>query len=306
MKLLLKIIGIAALVLVVLVMAAAGVLYYGLYYAKSGPKGYTETVETGGEIEAEYLKMGPYAVKRYREDAEKPMDKYLFYYPAELENSDRRYPVVLVVNGTGVFANKSRYYLEHLASWGFIVLDNYDPSTFSGESADRTLARLLELGEDSGSVFCGKVDKENIGITGHSQGGVGVFNAVQNWEHSGLYKCAVSISPTEEELANAIGMTYASSKTEIPTLLLCGRENDVISPEKLGAMYDGLKAPKAMAVRRDANHGEMLYCADGYATAWFMWRLQGDEHAGRAFAGEDPELLRNALYQDQKREEGSH
>ena len=55
-----------------------------------------------------------------------------------------------------------------------------------------------------------------------------------------------------------------------------------------------------MARRTSVGHGQMLYTADGYVTAWFMWHLQGDENAARAFAGNEPELLANELYQDQE------
>jgi len=33
-------------------------------------------------------------------------------------------------------------------------------------------------------------------------------------------------------------------------------------------------------------------------TAWFMWHLQGDKEAGKAFKGSDAEIQRNSLYQD--------
>ena len=59
------------------------------------------------------------------------------------------------------------------------------------------------------------------------------------------------------------------------------------------------------AVRNDADHGQMLYYADGYVTAWFMWLLQDDKEAAQAFIGEKPELLTNPLYQDQKADLGS-
>ena len=38
---------------------------------------------------------------------------------------------------------------------------------------------------------------------------------------------------------------------------------------------------------------------DGYVTAWFMWLLQDDAEAAKAFTGVSPEILRNALYQNQ-------
>ena len=44
----------------------------------------------------------------------------------------------------------------------------------------------------------------------------------------------------------------------------------------------------------------MLFRSDGYVTAWFMWKLQDDEEASKAFIGDNPEILNNKFYQDQK------
>ena len=44
----------------------------------------------------------------------------------------------------------------------------------------------------------------------------------------------------------------------------------------------------------------MLYSADGYVTAWFMWQLQGDKEAAGAFIGDKPELMNNELCQEQR------
>ena len=57
---------------------------------------------------------------------------------------------------------------------------------------------------------------------------------------------------------------------------------------------------KVMARRVGAKHGEMLYSSDGYAKAWFMWHLQGDEEARKAFVRDNAEILGNKLYQDQR------
>ncbi|MCD8022494.1 MAG: alpha/beta hydrolase, partial [Lachnospiraceae bacterium] len=53
-----------------------------------------------------------------------------------------------------------------------------------------------------------------------------------------------------------------------------------------------------MARRCDTAHGLTGVSEDGYVIAWFMWQLQGDEAAAKAFVGEDAELLSNDLYQD--------
>ena len=55
-----------------------------------------------------------------------------------------------------------------------------------------------------------------------------------------------------------------------------------------------------MMRRKETNHNEVLYAANGYVTAWFAWQLLGDGEAGKAFVGEDAEILHNSLYQDQQ------
>ena len=57
MKTVLKVIGIILLVIVGLIVA----LFVKAASTPAVPKGYTETVETGGEIEKTYLKNGPFA-----------------------------------------------------------------------------------------------------------------------------------------------------------------------------------------------------------------------------------------------------
>ena len=55
-----------------------------------------------------------------------------------------------------------------------------------------------------------------------------------------------------------------------------------------------------MVVRKNATQGDMLYITDSYVTAWFMWQLQGDTKAAKAFIGENPKNMNNGLYQDQQ------
>ena len=55
-----------------------------------------------------------------------------------------------------------------------------------------------------------------------------------------------------------------------------------------------------MVRRRNTVHNEVLYSADGYVTAWFMWLLQGDGEAAKAFVGDAPEIMENPMYQNQQ------
>lgn len=262
------------------------------------PNNYTQTVKTGGELEAKYLAMGTSQVEHMEVPTEEEWGSIHVYYPKEMAESEESYPVVVFVNGTGVYSSKYPALFKHLASWGFIVIGNEDPSTCSGSSADTTLAWLLNENENPNSRFYQKVDAEHIGISGHSQGGVGVFNAINEQPHSDSYTCAVSLSPTQLDWAEALKMHYEPNKTNIPIFILAAAENDVITPDGVKQLYDAANSDKVVALRKDMDHGKMLYSADGYVTAWFMWQLKDDTEAAKAFVGEDAELLRNPLYQD--------
>lgn len=291
-KVVLTVLKIAGIVLLALILLIAGFLFW-LSRRPFVPNDYTETVETGGALEAKYLAMGPYEVKQVKAEEPEDWKEFVAYYPAQLEDSGDQWPAVVFVNGTGVYAAKYPALFRHLASWGFIVLGNEDPGTFSGDSTDATLAWLLEQNGDPDSVFYQKVDTAHMGLSGHSQGGVGVFNAISEQPNGGLYTCAVSLSPTQEDLAAALNIPYDPSKTVIPTLVLAGTSNDVITPEGMEKLYSKLGGPRVMALRTDTDHGSMLYSGDGYVTAWLMYWLRGDEEAGKAFWGEAPELAGN-------------
>ena len=253
MKMILKILKWAVTVVFAIILLL-GLLLFILSKKPFVPNNYTKTVETGGELEAKYLAIGQYEVKHTEADTPEDWGKFITYYPVEMETENKTYPVVVMVNGTGVYASKYPALFKHLASWGFIVIGNEDPSTCSGDSADATLAYLLNQNDDPNSVFYQKVDTAHIGITGHSQGGVGVFNAVTTQPHGDLYSCAVSLSPTEMEVADAIGLHYEPDKMTVPTLLLAADANDVITPEGAQKVYDAMTVSKAMALRSGMDH----------------------------------------------------
>lgn len=304
MKKVLKIIGIALLAIIILLVVL-------LFIASRRPAvagNYTETVQTGGSLEAKYLAMGAHQTANRTMAAMSSFKSYDIWYPADMAEKT---PVVIFCNGTGVPASKYPALLKHLASWGFIAIGTEEEHSWYGFSAElcfRLVERLNKMQEVEGwedNPFCGKVDLDNVGVSGHSQGGVGVINAITDTQHAGRYKAAYSASPTNKELAHTLMWDYDAGKVDIPILLVSstgnGDENLVVSGEQLQEIYEDIPgvAFKAMARRNGADHGDVLYFADGYMTAFFLWQLQGDQGAAGAFCGEGAELLTNGLYQDQ-------
>ena len=185
-------IGIAALIGLVIV----GIT---LLVAISNYKGanYWKFAKPQGMIETKYTGMGEHEVSLFEFDVPDTVwEKYEIWYPSNLEQPDQAYPVVGIANGTGMRVSKQSAIYEHLASWGFIVAGNEDEHSRTGASSAATLDFILSLNEDPQSVFYGRIDTENIGIVGHSQGGVGAINAVTRQKNGNLYKTICAQSTT--------------------------------------------------------------------------------------------------------------
>lgn len=304
-----KLLKIAAVILLI----GACLIGIGLLYLSKKPavkKKDMDRVLSGGSLEAKYQEMGPYPVSHLETAAMQSFQKYLFYFPAEMASSGGKYPAVIFSNGTGVAGSQYSAVLEHLASWGFIVVATEEAYSWNGFSSEMCLRRLRMLNETKNvegwdtNPFFQHVDLDRIGAAGHSQGGVGVINAVTDMEHASMYRAAFIASPTNKELAAALEWPYEASKVKIPTFLVSSTgqadENMVVSLDGLQQIYGEIpdSVPKLMARRNDADHGDMLYFADGYMTAWFLWQLCADETAAAVFCGENGEIYWNPYYQD--------
>lgn len=321
-----KVIKIILLVIVAVIVLTIGgcVAFLGIMNHRND--NYWNYAETGGDIEAKYTALGAYDVSYAEFNADgKVWKKYEVWYPSEMKDGTA-YPIVVMVNGTGTKASQYKAVFNHLASWGFIVVGNEDDNSRTGESSATTLDFILGLNEDKNSVFYEKIDTANIGIGGHSQGGVGAINAVTEQSNGNLYKAIWAAGTTSRYHADELnksggGWNCNLSKISIPIFMVAGTnlmdagnmdEYSLSVPEGkaqgicplwwLNECYDAIPEQVNKVIARQVNkdHGDMLRSADGYMTAWFMWQLHGDEEAAKAFVGENPEIMSNVLYQDQQ------
>lgn len=307
MKKMLKIIVIA---LLFLILAAFVTLRY-LGSRPAAPNDYQQSVETGSEAEAKYMANGSFEVSIYEEPVLQVFKKYVIYYPSDLETSDRQYPVIVICNGSGTPTSKYPAVPKHYASWGFIVIGTEEENAWNGFGAEMSVRHLERLNHDrqtqegKPNLFYQKIDLSRVGIVGHSQGGVGVLNAITAQQHKDTYKAAVSLSPTNKELAHNLEWDYDASLVDIPIMLVAGEgggDDWVVTGEQLESIYDDVAGNKIMLRRKNTVHNEVLYAVNGYVTAWFMWQLQDDKEAQDVFSGTAPDVLHNPLYQDQNLE----
>lgn len=296
-------------VVLLAVIAAAFVLLRYIGSRPAAPADYQRRVQTGSAAEAKYMASGTFDMSVYEEQVLQAFKKYTIFYPSELETTERQYPVIVLCNGSGTPASKYPAVPKHYASWGFIVIgteEEYAWNGFGAEMSVRHLERLNanpQLEENKPNIFYQKIDLDRVGIVGHSQGGVGVLNAITAQEHQDVYRAAVSLSPTNQAMASALEWNYDAPRVHTPILLASGAgggDDWVVTGEQLESIYSDIAGGKVMVRRKDTAHNEVLYAANGYVTAWFLWHLQDDAAAAECFTGTNPDLSSNPLYQDQR------
>ncbi len=313
----LNIVGFVIMGIVILFVLLVGCLLIKNYVASKKPwleKDYYAAFQSDSALEKKYAGIGSYdvsnAVIKYDDDTIKNIR---IWYPAELDNTEEKYPFIIVANASNTAALNYEPYFERLASWGFIVVGNDDRQAGTGISTSLTLDYMLEQNKNSNSLFYEKIDIQNIGIIGYSQGGAGAIRAVTEYENSGLYKTIFTGSAAHSYLAQMWG-GYDASKVSIAWFMTAatGTSDDTgatdaatewlgVAPlsslaENYDAMPDNVFKLRARVV--GAEHEDMQESTDGYMTAWMLYQLQGDEEAGTALIGETAEIMNNSKWQD--------
>ncbi len=306
------------IIIAALAAGGAGLFFYIKAQFPSGKdtditEGYFEKFTSDAELEMKYSRPGDHEVSYTEISSEnESIAKIRFWYPAELEKNSDQYPVIMVVNASGTPAASYEPFFERLASWGFIVVGNEDPQTGTGETASITLDCVMNLPADH--ILYGRMDQENMGIIGYSQGGAGALAAVSEYENGKMYKTIFTGSAAYQFMAGNFGWHYDVTKIRIPYFMTAGTgksdDKGVKDPTKeyggvspLSALIENYEqvpedVMKIRARAAGAEHEEMLMRTDGYMTAWMLYQLQGNEEAGKAFLGEDAEILHNSNWQD--------
>lgn len=321
MKKFLKVVVIVILVIIAVV--AVALLALG-HLAQQKSEHYADHTNAVGSLEKKYAAMGPASVSsvEYPSD-DASIGKFVVYYPGGSGEGDATYPVVLWANGTGSNSDTYTYFLRHLASWGFIVVDSDDGDTRAGASLNAAIDLLISQNEDGQSPLYHRVDLDAIGAAGHSQGGVAVYNMATVQPHADMIKAVYAVSATSSYHTRELGADwrYDVSGISVPTFMTAGTGNfdagtatsaDQSTDDKAG-VAQGIcplwsleenfallpdSIDKVYARKTDVDHGDSYEQFDAYMTAWFRYYLAGDQDAGTVFYGDTPELAGNPNYQD--------
>ncbi|MTH79168.1 hypothetical protein GL286_15685 [Paracoccus aestuariivivens] len=197
-----------------------------------------------------------------------------------------RHPVVAWANGSGQKPEVYAQFLDHLASWGFVVIAPRDEMTGNGQTVADAARYIILQGETRSSPFYGRIDRERMAAVGHSQGGASV--AALHARNAPLFRTYMTYHISPDFFARwccAVDQASYADLSPRGSIFHWASQVDSGNPDWYEVV--GGHAPKAFALLRHAGHeaiGPRPRPYLGYSTAWLMWQLNGDRRAAAAFA----------------------
>jgi hypothetical protein len=244
-------------------------------------------------IEAHYSSAGPWEISTgtYTDASG---NSYDLFYPTQLGADGFKHPILTWGNGTGGKPSDVKGVLDQLTSWGFVIIASTSGWTGTGNEMLIGVQDLVSLNSDPSSMFYNKLNTDEVGAIGASQGAGGTVRATVH--SGGLIKCAVPISLPAEIWVSQPD-TFNPAQLNVPVLFLGGSNDWLIAPPwAIWKYYNEVPDATAMLVLNGADHATIAIAPDGYLgyiTAWLMYQLQGDQYARGAFVGDPPEANTN-------------
>jgi hypothetical protein len=212
--------------------------------------------------------------------------------------------------------------LNHMASWGFVVIASEDPMTGPGQTILDAANYLVQKNSDSTSIFFNKLNVAQIGAFGHSQGAGGAINAVI--KSGGTIKTVIPIElPAQVWCTTPPNCIDTHNLTTGSVFFIDGSLDIPISPptqppqvtgeQSIDAFYKAVpnSVAKLKGTLLGPSHNDVtgqpdcktavqpcingVYGYLGYPTAWMMYQLQNDNYAHGAFVNGSGEMFSQTL-----------
>jgi hypothetical protein len=273
-----------------------------------------------GAIELKYYGQGPWAVTVNVGGAccDSSGNKFDLYYPTNLGANGFMHPILTWGNGSFGKPAQCDYFLRHMASWGFAVIATEDSFTGAGQTILDGANFMIQADSDSHSIFFHKLNVNQVGAFGHSQGAGGAGNALI--KSGGKIKTALlielpariwcTLGPNCFDPANVSSSSifFVDGSADLP-ISPPTQPPQITGEQSVEAFYNATPSGvmKLKGTLLGPNHNDItgqpdcshaafpcvngVYGYLGYPTAWFMYQLQGDSFAHGAFVSGTGEMF---------------
>lgn len=259
----------------------------------------------------DYTKRGPHAVMRLLNQAKGtisggsrasiPADHdndpsaFTLYFP-ENAQAGERFPLLTFGNGT--FCSPTFYdeLIGHVVSFGYIVIAPNTSNTGSAAEMLKGVDWALAQDMQSGSPIFEKVNRDQIGAFGHSQGGAGTCRA-----------------GADARIKTVVPLSGTSAPADIKgTAFFVTTGGEAMSSSGIETAFNNAKGPAVYGVTMSGNHDEYTDAKDdpmvsgltsddakqsrAAVAAWFDWQLKNKGENKALFVGDSCGFCKNSTW----------
>jgi predicted dienelactone hydrolase len=173
------------------------------------------------------------------------------------------YPLIIFAHGLGGNRRQSVSYTQHLASHGYIVAAPDFPLSNLGAAGGPRLAAVLEQPKDvsfvidsmlqfngqSGHLLHGAIDRDKIGVTGHSLGALTSMLSIYGPSRDPRIRAALPFATPGCFLP-----TGFAGDTSVPLLVLGGTDDLITPPVSNRRAYEIANSPRYLVDVTGADH----------------------------------------------------
>lgn len=259
----------------------------------------------------DYTKPGPYTSKRLLNQAmgtisggtrasipanhDNDPSAFTLYFP-ENAQAGERFPLLTFGNGT--FCSPTFYdtLIGHVVSFGYIVIAPNTSNTGSAEEMLKGVEWALAQDMQSGSPIFEKVNRDQIGAFGHSQGGAGTCRA-----------------GADARIKTVVPLSGTTAPADIKgTAFFVTTGGEAMSSSGIETAFNNAKGPAVYGVTMSGNHDEYTDVEDdpmvsgltsddakqsrAAVAAWFDWQLKSKAENKGLFVGDSCGFCKNSTW----------
>jgi hypothetical protein len=186
------------------------------------------------------------------------------FYPNNTP-SGSKLPIFLWGCGGGSDPSEYVDHLNHIASWGFVVIA--EVSSGDGTELLEALDWLTTQNSTRTSVLYQKLDLAKVAAGGHSMGSIGTFQIASDSR----------LSTTIHVAGGSLdGNGGNASKLRNPAAYICGADDALGATDNAQVDYTKTTVPVFMTVMTGVSHTAAARQGLPAITAWLLWHLKGE------------------------------
>jgi hypothetical protein len=197
------------------------------------------------------------------------------YWPHDLPQGCK-VPLVSFNNGSLMPCAMYSSISQHLASWGFLVACHTSGRTGKG---DVCIESIEELRRKFPAQY-----NDRLGIAGHSEGGMGSFSCAVLAEQKWGSEVTIAIASIEPDfIERKPGHKADLGMVKSPAFIMSGSDDFLVTEKMVQGGFDLLRNETVWLKAMGASHVIFHSWASTSSTAYFRWKLLGDEKAAQYF-----------------------